>query len=185
MKNIRGLILILALLLPFSCLPYHKHYIKSDAIHSKARHVAVLPFVNLASYPNAGRIICDIITTELYSAPNFQIMEQTEMLEKLKISNEYDFDNILDNHAVKDLGKRLGVNTIVYGSVSEFRYKRGLDEEPIVGINVRMLDVTSGKVLWAGGKSKTGKRYMFKSGSLNDLAHKTCHELVNTLINSK
>lgn len=185
MRKFNILVLIVLTLTTFSCLPYQKDYIKGAAIHSKARHVAVIPFENLTSYPNAGRIICDLITTELYSVPNFQIMEHTEMIQKLKIDDENDFDHILDGLAAKKIGKVLGVDTIVFGSVSEYRYKRGLDEEPIVGINVRLLDVKSEKILWAGSKSKRGNNYLFKNDSLNKLAQKACNELVKTIIRSK
>jgi len=108
-------------------------------------------------------------------------MERTEMLETLK-GGEEDLDTVLDKTVALRIGKRLGVDTVIYGSVSEYRYKRGLDEAPVVGINVRMLDVESGKVLWAESRSATGGWPWLWEDSLNRLAQKVCHDMVSDMV---
>jgi hypothetical protein len=44
----------------------------------------------------------------------------------------------------------------VTGSVEEWRYKSGIDAEPAIGVSIRVLDLTTGKVIWVGTGSKTG-----------------------------
>lgn len=41
-------------------------------------------------------------------------------------------------------------------SLMEWRYKVGLDGEPAVGMNVAILDVDSGHVLWSGSAARSG-----------------------------
>lgn len=160
----------------------NKHYLlQSKEIHSKARTVIVLPFVNLTSYPHAGRIASNLMTTELYARTPFQIMEQTQLLEKLK-GSETDLDEALDKTVAVKIGKQVGVDTVIYGTVTEFRYKRGLDERPVVGINVRMLDVKSRQVLWAASRSKTGGHFWFGEDSVNELALNVCGSLVTEMV---
>ncbi len=191
MKTLKVFIVLLILFsiaIHISCTPSEQSFMKGDRIHSRARFVALLPFVNLTSNPQAGKIITDLMASELYSVPNFQMMEQTEIHEKLKKSKYYDedyFDDILDNVSAKKIGKLLGVDTVIFGSVSEYRYKMDLSEVPVVGINVRLMDVESGEILWTAGKSKTGRSSWLAKDSLNSLAQKTCHELVRTMLRSR
>jgi polysaccharide biosynthesis protein PelC len=190
MKTLKGfnLALLVSLMLNISCQPSQQSFVKGDKIHSRARYVALLPFENLTSNPQAGKIVTDLMASELYSVPNFQMMEQTEIQEKLRMSEYYSEDyleSILDNVSAKKMGKFLGVDTVIFGSVSEYRYKMDLSEVPVVGINIRLLDVESGKILWTASSSKTGRSSWFLKDSLNSLAQKNCHDLVNTMLRSR
>ncbi|MFQ5963620.1 MAG: GNA1162 family protein [Candidatus Scalinduaceae bacterium] len=188
MKKLKPFILLLIISAHISCLSSQQNYLNVKAIHSRARFVALISFANLTSNPQAGKIVSDLMTSELYSVPNFQMMEQTEIHEKLKMSklyNDVDYmDSILDNISARKIGKLLGVDTVIYGSVSEYRYKMDLSEVPVVGINIRLLDVESGKILWTASKSKIGMSSWFIKDSLNSLAQKACHELVRTMLRS-
>ena len=180
MKGLPRISIVMMTIFLAAC-SYQREYIRGDEIHAKARWVAVLPLVNLTSYPNAGRIVSDLLVTEFYANTPFQLMEQTEMLERLK-GQDTDLDQELDNAVAQEVGTSLGVDTVVFGSVTEYRYKRGLDEDPVVGLNIRMLDVKSKRVLWAGSKSETGGCFWFCEDSLNRLAQKVCHDLVKKMV---
>lgn len=160
---------------------YQQSYVEKEEIQSKARWVAVLPLVNLTSYPNAGRIVGDLLTTEIYALTDFVVLERTQMLARLK-GGQDDLDEVLDRAVALRIGKELGVDTVIFGSVTEFRYKRGLDEDPVVGISARMLDVPRDRILWAGSNSRTGGCFWFCEDSLSRLAQKMCHDLVVNMI---
>lgn len=180
MKASRCALILWSLFFVTAC-SYQQEYVRGTEIRAKARRVAVLPLVNLTTYPNAGRIVLDLLSTELYANTTFQIMEQTEMLEKLK-GKEEDLDQVLDRTVALRVGEALGVDTVIFGSVTEYRYKRGLDEDPIVGVNIRMLDVKTNRILWAGSKSGAGGCFWFCEDSLNRLAQKVCYDLVIAMI---
>ena len=160
---------------------YQRGTVESGTVLQEGRHAAILPLVNLTTYPHAGRIVGDLLTTEMYASSGFRIMESTEMLERLK-GEEEDLDRVLDRTVAQRIGARLGVDTVVFGSVTEYRYKRGLDEDPVVGINIRMLDVKSGNILAVGSRSETGGCFWFCEDSLNRLAQKVCHDLVRRMV---
>jgi polysaccharide biosynthesis protein PelC len=42
------------------------------------------------------------------------------------------------------------------GSVIEWRYKVGVDGEPVVGLTLQLLDVDSGKVIWSASGTRAG-----------------------------
>jgi TolB-like protein len=52
----------------------------------------------------------------------------------------------------KSQGAKYGLT----GSVQEWRYKSGIDGEPVVGITLKVLDLSSGKVVWSATGSQTG-----------------------------
>lgn len=58
------------------------------------------------------------------------------------------------------------VRYILSGSVEEWRYKTGVDGEPVVGLTYELTDVTSGKVIW----SATGTRNGWSRSSLSGVA---------------
>jgi hypothetical protein len=53
----------------------------------------------------------------------------------------------------------------VTGSVEEWRYKSGLDGEPAIGVSMRVLELSTGKVLWVGTGTQTGSPAENASGT--------------------
>lgn len=159
---------------------YMKDYVQPQGIASDARHVAVLPLVNLTTTPNAGRMVSDLLSTELYSSTKFQLMESTDMLKRVKGEGD-DLEFVMEDVVAQNIGHKLGVDTVIYGSVSEYQYKRGVNQSPTVGINLKMIDVASGKVLWASSSSKSGGCFFGCTESLNSVAQETLEEMVMTM----
>ncbi len=160
---------------------YMKEYVQPNGVAGEARHVAVLPLVNLTNTPNAGRMVGDLLTTELYASTPFDLMESTEMLKRIK-GNEDDLDFVMEDAVARKMGSKLGVDTVIYGSVTEYQYKRGVNQSPAVGINLRMIDVASGNVLWASSSSKSGGCFFGCTESLNSVAQKTLAEMVAAMV---
>lgn len=62
------------------------------------------------------------------------------------------------------------------GSVEEWRYKVGVDGEPAVGVSLRIVEVATGRVLWAGSGGKSG----WSREALAGVAHKLVRELLQS-----
>lgn len=157
-----------------------QHFFNSAAMPAGGRTAAVLPLVNLTAHPNAGRIVSDILSTELYGLKGYAFLETTAMLESLK-GGEEDLDYVMDKAVARRAGKTLGVDTVFYGSVSEFRYKRGLDQSPVVGVNLRMMDVKTGEVIWAASLTESSGCFYGCDTSLNMLTQTLCRKAVQEL----
>lgn len=183
-KTQRIFYVLLACLLLFGCTATYRTQSSDLQDERQKKKLAVLlPLTNLTSYPNAGKIVGDILATELYARANFKILERTEMTEKLQSeAKDKDVDVVIDNASALKLAANLGAEIVIYGSVSEYRYKRGLDEEPAIGINLRLLDVSAKRVLWAGSVSATSNCFFMCRDSLNLLAHEKCTELVSDML---
>lgn len=48
------------------------------------------------------------------------------------------------------------VKFVLMGSVEEWRYKVGIDGEPAVGVTLKVMDLSSGQVVWSGTSAKSG-----------------------------
>lgn len=163
---------------------YRQHYLQGPLIHAQARRVAVLPLVNLTAYPHAGRIVGDLLTTEIYAQTRFEVMEETRLREALQ-GDAPEIEPVIDRAVALEVGRDLDVDTVIFGSVTEFRYKRGLDEDPVVGINLRMLDVARDRILWAGSQSDGGGCFWMCEDSLNRLAQRVCCDLVTAMVKAR
>lgn len=49
-----------------------------------------------------------------------------------------------------------GIRYAVTGTVTEWRYKVGLDGEPVAGMTLMVLELPEGKVLWSGSAGRSG-----------------------------
>ncbi len=49
-----------------------------------------------------------------------------------------------------------GARYAITGSVEEWRYKVGLDGDPVVGLTLRVIDLGSGRVVWSASGSRSG-----------------------------
>lgn len=142
--------------------------------------MAILPLVNLTTMPHAGRVSEDILATEVYAWSGFQILERGQMMQALNVSPD-EVEGLMDTAVALDMGRRLGVDAVLFGSVSEFRYKKGLDEDPVVGLNLRLLDVASNRILWAESASASGSPWTGTT-SLNLLTQKVASTMVRDML---
>ena len=142
---------------------------------------AVLPLTNLTTHPYAGKIVGDLLSTELHRIPGVHFAERTALQQTL-VGDQGESEQILDRTAVRQAGQRLGVERVFYGSVTEYRYQRGLDQNPAVGINLRLFDVIDGREIWSASMSRTGSGFFGASSSLNQLAQTVCHEMIDSML---
>lgn len=146
---------------------------------ASATKVAVIPFENLTNHPNAGLIVAQLVSTELYDRGLFQLQEETKT-RKLLADLKIDPARLTDVAAAQQAAGLLEVDALIIGSVSEFGYQHGLREEPVVGLNARLVDGVSGKVLWASSHSASGGGYLDRS-SLNATAQSVVSAMVSPL----
>lgn len=142
--------------------------------------VAVLPFRNLAGYPKAGEIMTDLMTTELQASPEFAVLPGPRVQEIAR-EIEFDRDRVSDLDYLQNVAEELDTRYLVTGSVTEYRYKQGLGEEPVAGVNARLVDTENGQVLWSASHSSGGQYFWTSTDSLNRLAQHIISDMVEEL----
>lgn len=152
---------------------------------SGIRSVVVMPFENMTKFHEAGKIVPDLLATELYISGKFRVMERTEAV-ALCAEEGIRIPEALDAGFAQTLGKKLGVDGVFIGSVSEYWYRiyREEDEEvePAVGITARLVSVATGEVVWSASVTRSSYDIlMSQKDPLNRIAQLSVMDMLETL----
>lgn len=133
------------------CAKVHKsEYRASGDALSSVKSTAVLPLENLTAMPDAGRVVADVLSTEL-AARSLNVVDRGKSEASLSSVNLVPGATV-DRLTAMRLGEILGVDTVLYGSVSEAHEAdpgRGTSKA-VVGLSLRLVDVKTGAHLLAG-----------------------------------
>ena len=133
------------------------------------RRVAIVDFENKTAYGarRLGTAATDILISELGKTGKFILVERDKM-EKLLEEQKLGMTGIIDPTTAARMGRILGVNAIVTGSISQFGVKTGGSEYVIVQskrqeaeatVDIRVVDVETGQILFTDsgkGVARTG-----------------------------
>jgi TolB-like protein len=133
-------------------------YINPEANFSYIRKVAILPFNNMSGDRFAGERVRNTLTVELLSRGVFDVMERGEVSKVMGLvlrAAGFEEGRALevDKETLKLLGEKLGVQAVILGSVDEYT---GRGRAPIVSLSMRMLDTSSGIILWQAKSTALG-----------------------------
>src|SRR3990172_6631926 len=133
-------------------------YVNPTANFSYIRKVAVLPFNNLSDDKYAGERIRNSLIVDLMSRGAFDVVEQGEVSKVIGvIFREAGVEEgkavPVDKETLKLIGEKLGVQAVILGSVDEYSSNGG----NVVSVAMRMLDTSSGIILWQAKATETGK----------------------------
>jgi TolB-like protein len=178
-------LLFLSLILLVSCAKKQTVYFHPDVNLAYVKKVAVLPFENLTKDDKAGDVIRDVFVTELLSSGLFEVIAYGETLRALK-EGEVKLGEGLSTAEAKKMGKRLGVQGIIAGTVNEFGMTG--QDLPIAeaSISARMIEIPSGVVVWKASRTVKGVTLIYRLFGLGgksrvEVAAQAVRDLVGTL----
>lgn len=154
-------------------------YASPEARSAAGAALAVLPFENLTTHQNAGTILADLLTTELYRLGSLRVMESSRT--RSLLAGAYgETDGRGESAYAQEVGRKLGAQMVLMGSVSEYGYQYGLREEPVVGVNMRLVRVSDGAVVWATSESDIGSGFWSRE-SVNEVAQRVARRSAERL----
>jgi TolB-like protein len=127
--------------------------------------VAVMDFESVGSEEHLGKAVAEIVRTELINTGQFRVLERSQ-LDRALSEQTLQKSGLIDDKSVVELGKLLGANFIIIGSV----VKMGT----AYTLNSRMIDMKTGEATL--GRNVTGN-------DLNVLANLS-HTLIESLFGS-
>ena len=149
----------------------------------KLKKIAVLPFDNISERKDAGKLVADAYITELFISGRFRVEEPGNIMqfyrqERLRYLGE------IDLHELEILGRRLRLDGVIVGTVVAF--DDGRRGPPLVEISARLLEPSSGSIVWAMEKKRQGDDYriIFDFGEVmtaTTLARRVAREMLKTL----
>lgn len=166
------LLLVAGLILLAGCSTLHQGMREAAP---QAETWVVLPFVNNTETPFAAER-AEAITTALLYARGVQRVVTAPL------------DPAADTEILPDRGlkrqreglewaKKQNYRYVLQGTVTEWRYKVGLDGEPVAGMTLQLLDLQDGKVLWSGSAGKSG----WSREAVSAVAQQVLEQLIRTI----
>lgn len=166
--------------------------IRKDYNFAQIKQVGVLKFDSsqIGYFPSydPGNEIADEFVFQLLSR-GIPVIERSQ-LESIIKEQDLGHSGRLDTATVKKIGKILGVDALIIGTVTKYipdrkeriylKDEEGRMREQIfmvnaeVGINARMVDVETGAIIWASS-------YVYDSFYMNSAIRMTVSSLVDTL----
>jgi len=147
--------------------------------------IAILPFNNATDYPEARAIFEELMAVELYRSRRFMVLESSEVGRILEWQGMA-LDGSIDLESARRIGGLLGVDGVVFGSVSEYGFKNLSTKAraiPVAGIQAVLLDVKKGGVFWSGEAWENGFDLSLSHRMpLNEVAQLVTKRLLRPLI---
>ncbi|MFH1824901.1 MAG: GNA1162 family protein [Candidatus Firestonebacteria bacterium] len=167
MKKIILLILIISIL---SGCGLYSVATKKDYDFSKIKRVAVVGFSSNRTYKNSGEVVSDEFVLHLMKE-GYSVIERSKIDAILREQNLGE-SNRLESSTVKKIGKILGVDAVITGTVIKYHedentsvYTTDKDgkvtsqiilQQAEVEVSARMFDVETGEIIWTAKDSDRG-----------------------------
>lgn len=135
---------------------------------------AIIPFQGAPDARDSGSIVSDVLFNQLYRFGQYNISTPELVARTLA---EQDSDLLSPGK----IGSILGVPYILMGRVTEYTYKAGVGETPVIGVTAHFIDASTGAVLWSATRSGTGGGNWFQEDSLSRLTEMICKNLAESL----
>lgn len=145
--------------------------------------IAVLPLEELSGQVGSAEKLTRIVFTELVSHGGWQVTDPGQV-DGAVVAARIRSTGSLTREQVRIVSDTLGVRWLLTGAALEFGHVRTPDgDTPAVGLSLRLIDGTTGKVRWAGQRYRNGddRETVFGFGRVSDpqvLAHTTIAELL-------
>jgi hypothetical protein len=179
--------LLLALVLGAGCGSRQPLYhINPEIDLSYVKRVVVLPFENLTDEKYAGDIVRQIVTSELLASGLVDVVvpgETKGIMSSLGVKNI----TALTAEEFREVGKKLKVQGIVFGSVEKFGLSQlGGATAPEVTITIMMAESSSGIIAWSVTRTRVGANFLARhfgarAETLSETALDVVRDAVETL----
>ena len=146
---------------------------KQDIKLTLDKKYAISSFWNYTETPMAGLRASTIVESVLAKS-NPQLISLISGSEEIaSYRNKKEFIG-----AKKAEAKRLGVDYLILGNVQEWRYKTGIDGEPVVSFNINIIDLKNDSRLFSG----VGAKSAWGHKSIGIVAQEIAEDLIPSFV---
>lgn len=150
------------------------------------KNIAILPFENLTENPAATKTIAELVKKEL-RGKGWVFITRDEAVEEFLAKRRIRYTGGITRLAVREIGKVLGVDAVLVGSVNQFSGASGQFSDANgkinVGVTARLVNTIDGSIIWADTLSYTDAEFVGLLGlghitSIDVLSSKVAKDLV-------
>lgn len=118
--------------------------------------IALLPLENLTTKAEAGEVLSRIVMMSLSRSAQCQVVEPGDVNAALDLLG-IRYTGSVSRDQLQALAGKIGMDFLMVGSVLETgKVRTAYAEVPSVGLALRVLDVTTGRVVWADMRFRDG-----------------------------
>ncbi len=155
-------------------------YVSPNAGKRLYQKVAVMPFRAPAEL--AGASMSDLFATELLFIQKYDLVERSQM-EQVLGEQALGLRGVTESALAMRVGKILNVQGVVVGTVPEYGSKAsGKSELAAIGLNVRMIDVNNGSIVWSVSDTAISDRPISISAFANRMVRNLVAQLLREMI---
>lgn len=165
----------------------HKYHDKKMDF-AAIKTVAVLPFQNLTRDNFAAERVRDVFSNLLLASGSIYVLPQGEVARGLLRTGLQSASSPSKDEAMA-LGKALGVEALVTGTVKEYgEVRSGSSAANVLSMSLEMFETTTGTVVWSSSTTKGGigmsERMLGGGGApMNSVTEDACRDLLAKLFN--
>jgi len=152
----RTALALLVTVLLVSCAGPSQEWARPGA--ARISKLAVLPFENQTSAVRPGASVSELLVSELLASGPVAVMDPSEVADLLRREN-LDPADAGRLPSAQRMGRLLQVSHVLQGAVTEYRYRPGLSETPVVGVTARVIDVATGDLVWTASYARSGSSW--------------------------
>lgn len=130
--------------------------------------IAVLPFQSKGAAKDLGEIVLDKMITSLVNLKRFNVMERAE-LEKIIEEQKLGMTGVLDASTAAEIGKGIGLDGIILGSVTATKSS--------VGIDARVIDTETASIVTSKDAYSTSRNIQDIKTMVDDVVMKIYSDL--------
>jgi len=183
----RLLLPVLACLAVFGCAGT-RTFVHPEADLGFYERVGVLPFASLTTDRLAGEKIASVFTSHLLASGLFDVAEPGHFLSvyQSQVGTETPPPIGLPPERLKVLGEATKIQGLFEGTVRNYELISGSTQKPLISVEVRLVDVTSGQIVWSTSVTDDGgSSFLFlglkRIRSLAELTERVADSLVEEL----
>lgn len=163
-------------------------YVNPDADLPYYERVAILPFASLATDRLAGEKVSSVFFTELLATGFAEVVDPGQLsAAMLRTRGGTPATNPWSTVELMRLGDEIDAQGIFLGTIRDFEMVRtGRDAFPLLSVEIRLLDVNTGRVVWSASETKRGGPAFPLFGwreihTMGELSVRVCRDLLRTL----
>jgi hypothetical protein len=179
-------LLMLLIISVFGCGGLRYSWVDSEANNYKLKSLGIFPVdvgIHEEARGVADQVIADVVTADTISKQ----MQVNEELRKLYLdyTTKLKAVNFSDPELSKKIGQISKVDAFLLVNVDYWIYTRENDEKVAkVGFGIKMIDASSGKILWKAGHHEA-EDYMLIKPKLPDVAKKVFRKMIKEMPHSE
>ena len=187
-KHLGGTALALFLVLQVSaCAPVPDYHTDPALATGFVKRIAVLPLENHTQERFVEKRVHDLLSTQIMSLGFFEVLEKGDLQRFLNDEVQGEDKSKIPHSTARRLGREFDLQAYMAGAVEDYTMQRnGSYSYPVVTITLRLVDISSGKILWqasdsASGYSTTDRILGLESEGLHHVARQLIEDILLTL----